>query len=76
MSDINTNISKGGQFLAVLAAAASLSTDDMHGTSVNFSSENQTRNDHPNVITLSNNGMQTNGYLSRETKLRWFLRLG
>jgi hypothetical protein len=76
MSDINTNISKGGQFLAVLAAAASLSTDDMHGTSLNFSSKNQTRNDHPNVITLSNNGMQTNGYLSRETKVEMVLKAG
>jgi hypothetical protein len=76
MSDINTNISKGGQFQAVLAAAASLSTDDTHGTSLNFSSKNQTRNDHPNVITLSNNGMQTNGYLSRETKVEMVLKAG
>ena len=76
MSDINTNISKGGQFLAVLAAAASLSMDDMHGTSLNSSPKTQTRNDHPNAVTLSNNGIQTNGYLSRETKVEMVLKAG
>jgi hypothetical protein len=76
MSDINTNISKGGQFLAVLAAAASLSTDDTHGTSPNSSFRTQTRNDHPNALTLSNNGMETNSYLTRETKVEMVLRDG
>jgi hypothetical protein len=43
-------------------------------TSLNFFSPS--RNDHPSVITLSNNGIQSNNYLTCETKVDMVLRAG
>lgn len=45
-------------------------------TSLNFFSGTPSRNDHPSVITLSNNGIQSNSYLTCETKVDMVLRAG